>query len=390
MGCKSGNRPVLNPLFEFENCSMSKKSRRRKRRAPRVRRKSQPGASPGTIAPAADALRPIVHVISYGPDEIHESSIDNLADLKNLVGKLPVTWINVDGVGDAATIEKLGEIFKLHSLALEDVVNVHQRAKVEEYGEHLFIVARMVSRNEHLETEQISFFLGQGFLLTIQEAGGDCLDPVRERIRKARGRIRGAGADYLAYALLDAVVDHYFPIVDDYGDQLEALDDQVAQRETHRTMDELHLVRGDLMLLRRSIRPLRDALVKLMPDPTALISPETQIYVRDCYDHTVQLLDLLDSYREMCSDLREFHVSSISSHMNEIVKVLTIISTIFIPLSFIAGVYGMNFKTEASSWNMPELGWPLGYLFSLGLMGIVAAVLLCYFWRRGWLVQPKL
>jgi magnesium transporter len=264
------------------------------------------------------------------------------------------------------------------------VVNVHQRAKVEEYGDHLYIVLRMVGPGEHLETEQLSLFLGRNFVLTFQERPGDCFEPVRARLRHSRGRMRDTGADYLAYALIDAIVDAYFPVVDDCGERLEELDEQMSAGHSHDAMAVLHHLRGELMLLRRAIRPLRDELVNLMPDPNALIRPETQFYLRDCYDHTVQLIDLLDTYRELCSDLRDFHLSAVSNRMNEIMKVLTIIATLFMPLSFIAGVYGMNFNT-ALPGNMPELNWPYGYVLSLGLMLLVAGGMVAFFWRRGWL-----
>jgi len=320
-----------------------------------------------------------VHVFRYGPDDLQEENIEKVDELRDMLGSSPVVWINVDGLGDATTIKNLGEIFGLHALALEDVVNVHQRAKVEEYCEHLFIVVRMVSRPEHLESEQISMFLGKGFVLTFQEHPGNCLDPVRQRLRMGRGRLRTAGADYLAYSLLDAIVDCYFPLVDDYGEQLELLDERITANYAPQLMHELHDVRGDLMFLRRAIRPLRDALVKLMPDPMSLISAETQFFMRDCYDHTIQLMDLLDTFREMCSDLRDFYLTTISNRMNEIMKVLTIIATIFIPLSFIAGVYGMNFD------NMPELHWSLGYPFALAIMSAVAIGLLIYFKNQKWI-----
>jgi magnesium transporter len=365
---------------------MHKKSRRRLRRAPRVRRASQPGAVPGTVKPAADAHHSVVRLITYGPEQYQEQLVADLGSLRDRVGNAPVTWINVEGVGDAATIEQLGEVFDLHPLALEDVVNVHQRAKVEDYLQHLFIVARAASHKENLESEQISLFLGRGFVLTFQERSDDSLEPVRERLRQGRGRIRVTGADYLAYSLLDAIIDGYFPIIDDSGDRLEALDQKIGQPHSARAMEELHVLRGDLMVLRRGIRPLRDALVKLMPDPTSLITEETQFHLRDCYDHTIQLIDLLDTYRDMCADLRDFYVSANSARMNEVVKVLTIISTIFIPLSFIASVYGMNFNT-AMPGNMPELNWPYGYVLTLAVMGAVGAGLLAFIWRKGWLAR---
>jgi len=310
--------------------------------------------------------------------------VEDPGRLEEALREVPVAWIDVVGVGDAATIARLGEIFGLHPLTLEDVVNVHQRAKVEDYEDHLFIVARTMGYSDHLHTEQVGMFLGRGWVLTFQERPGDCFEPVRERIRRKRGRIRAYGADYLAYALLDAIVDSYFPLVDDHGDRLEALDERIGSAGTSEALDELHVLNSDLMTLRRAIRPLRDALVRLMPDPNDLIAPETQLYLRDCYDHTMQLIDLIDNYRELVGDLREYHMSAVNTRMNEIMTVLTIIATIFIPLSFIASVYGMNFDT-ALPGNMPELEWPYGYVFALALMGVVALGLLSFIWRKGWL-----
>jgi len=326
--------------------------------------------------------------MAYGPDDLLEETTGDPARVAELLGRGPVTWVDVDGLGDAATVARLAEIFGLHPLAVEDVVHVHQRAKVEDYEDHLFIVARMVSRGDRVDTEQIAMFLGRNYVLTFQERPGDCLEPVRERLRRRRGRIRSAGADYLAYALLDAVVDFYFPVIDDCGDQLEDLDRRAGSSPTQRALDEIHALRSELMMLRRGIRPLRDALVKLMPDPTSLITQETQYYLRDCYDHTVQILDLLDHYRELVANLREYHMAALNTRMNEIMKVLTIIATIFIPLSFIASVYGMNFDT-AHPGNMPELGWPYGYVFALLFMAAVALGLLAFVWRKGWIGRDR-
>ncbi len=365
--------------------SRKKSARRKKRHPPRIQRLSSPGASPGTLTVHPQAQRPVIRVIKYAADKLVEHQVHDVTQLAELLDDSSVTWINVDGLGDAATLQQLGRVFGLHQLALEDVVNVHQRAKVEEYADQLFIVVRMPEVNEGLlRTEQLSLVLGKRFVLTFQERPGDCLDPVRERIRAGAGRMRTAGADYLAYALIDAVVDSYFPIVDEYGERMEALEERISAGHWPHAISVLHDLRGDLMLLRRAIRPLRDALVHLMPDPHSLISEETQFYLRDCYDHTVQLIDLLDTYRELCSDLRDFHVLAVSNRTNEIMKVLTIMATIFIPLNFIVSLYGMNFNTDFT-WNMPELNWPFGYPAVLLLILGVAFGLLYFFWRKGWL-----
>ena len=358
---------------------------RRRRRKHQFQRQTQPGASPGTIVVDPQSPKPIITVIAYSPDGMIEEQIADIDQIPECLRKWPITWINVDGLGDAETIRRIGEIFNLHRLALEDVVNVHQRAKVEQYGAHLFIVARMVAWSDRLETEQLSIFLGQKWVLTFQERpGGDSFDPVRARLRESRGRIRDVGADYLAYALLDAVVDAYFPVLEQYGEALEDTEQDVLRGSAQEIIQRIHSIKHDLLILRRAIWPMREAVHTLVRDPHPVIHDETRIYLRDCYDHTIQLIDLLETYRELGSDLRDLYLSSASNRMNEIMKVLTVISTIFIPLNFIAGVYGMNFNTEYP-WNMPELNWRFGYLYALSLMLTVTAGLIYFFWQKGWL-----
>lgn len=350
-----------------------------------TRQRLPPGTSPGTIAPDPDAPPPTVRVLAYGPHEMTEFAVDDLATVRSMRHHWPVLWVNVDGLGGAETIRELGEIFGLHRLALEDVVNVPQRDKVEEYGDHLFVVARMAMLAPQPITEQISLFLGRDFLLTFQERSGDPLDPVRERIRGAHGRIRGAGPDYLAYAVLDAIVDHYFPVLEAYGERLDTLEDEILEGASRAAMHRLHGVKRELMGLRRAVWPKRETLNALMRDPNDLIADETRVYLRDCYDHAIQIMDLTETYRDLAASLTDLYLSSVSNRMNEIMKVLTIFSAIFIPLGFIAGVYGMNFDRSVSPLNMPELGWYWGYPFALSVMAGVALGLLGFFWRKGWI-----
>jgi len=356
---------------------------RRKRRD--LRRRTAPGHVPGAIVVDPAAPAPVVHVIAYGPNELVERELADLDALDELTRRMPGVWVDVQGLGDAETIHRLGAAFALHPLALEDVVNTHQRAKVEDYGDHLFLVARMLTPNHRMDTEQVSIFLGKGFVVTFQERPGDCLEPVRRRLRGGKGRLRGAGADHLAYALLDALVDAYFPVLEACGERLDAFDDEVTAAPNRTSLAHIHALRGDLLLVRRTVWPLRDALGNLIREPNTLVSDETRLFLRDCYDHTVQIIDLVETYREMCSDLRDFSLSAVNNRMSEVMKVLTIIATLFMPLSFLAGVYGMNFDPNVSPWNMPELRWPLGYPFALGLMAIVAAGQIYFFRRRGWL-----
>ncbi len=361
-----------------------KRTSRRHRKPPRIHRLSLPGAPPATLTVAANVPKPSIRVFKYNADQIFEESPQSVADLQQLIEPGYVTWIDIDGLGDETALHQVCAAFGLHGLAMEDVVNVHQRMKVDEYDDHLFIVLRMVKTNDHVDSEQLSMFLGKDFVFTLQQFPGDCLDPVRERLRMSRGRIRGMTADYLAYAIIDSVVDAYFPVVDQYAERLERLDEQIRLDQLGQLMEDLHDIRGSLMTLRRTLRPLRDSLNQLMPDLHGLVGSETQFHLRDCYDHTVQLIELLDSYREMCMNLREYYMTVMNQRMNEIMKVLTVVATIFIPLSFVAGVYGMNFNTQLPG-NMPELNFRYGYVLVLALMGLIVFGQLVFIWRKGWL-----
>jgi len=327
----------------------------------------------------------VISVIAYGPDKLVEAPIDDVRSIGEYLHAWPVTWVNVDGLGDAAMIAKLGEIFGLHRLALEDVINVHQRPKAEQYGDHTYIVAREVTLGECLETEQISIFLGKNYVLTFQERAGDCFGAVRERIRIVSGRIRAAGPDYLAYALLDAIIDAYFPVMEQHGERLEALEDEIIAKPASDAIERVHVIKRELQVFRRLLWPTRDAINSLLRDEQCYFTADTRIYLRDCYDHTLRIIELLEAQRELAADLVDLYLSSASHRMNEIMKVLTVITTIFIPLSFVAGIYGMNFDRAASIWNMPELGWRWGYPFALGLMAVIASALVAWFKRKGWL-----
>ncbi len=352
--------------------------------SPRKSRRSI-NAPPGTIRIDPDAPPPRISVLAYGPDDYVEQELASPEDLPDLLEQWPVVWINVDGLGDESVLLKLAEIFRLHRLAMEDVTSVSQRAKVEQYDGRCFMVMRMSYLREGLQLEQLSVFLGDGFVVTFQQRRGDCLDPVRERIRKGAGRIRRAKADYLAYALLDAVVDGYFPVLEDYGERLERLEAEVIRHPVRDVVGKIHRAKRELMSLRRAIWPLREMFSSLVRDPIPQISDETRVYFRDCYDHVTQIIDMLETDRELASGLMDVYMSGVSNRMNEVMKVLTIIATIFIPLSFIAGVYGMNFDPDASPWNMPELGWRYGYPAVLAVFAVVAGGMLWYFRRKGWL-----
>jgi magnesium transporter len=350
------------------------------------RRRAPPGTAPGTLIADPEAAPPVIRLLAYGPQGILDEEVTDLDRLRAVCDKWPVIWVNVDGLGNVETVARLGEIFSLHRLALEDVVNVYQRSKVVQYPDHLFIVARMISLEERIDTEQVSLFLGKDFVLTFQEGRpGDCFDPVRERIRSGSGRMRERSPSYLAYALLDAVVDSYFPVLEEIGERLERLEEDTIFSPARSIVRRIYAIKRDLLHLRRTIWPMREMINALLREPNPLIQGEDRLYLQDCYDHTIQVMDLVESYRELGSGLMEAYLSSVGNRLNEIVKVLTLFTSIFIPLSFIASIYGMNFNTQVSPWNMPELNWYLGYPFALALMAAVGVGLLVYFRRKGWL-----
>ncbi|KAA0217839.1 magnesium and cobalt transport protein CorA [bacterium] len=363
---------------------MSKK--RRRARETEFRRRTAPGAAPGTVAVDPDAPKSVLTLMAFGPERFEERRIEQVHELKAFCDAWPVVWVNVDGLGDAGVISQLGEMFHLHRLALEDVVNVHQRAKVETYGDQVFIVGRMVELDHHrVGGDQLSLFVGPRFVLSFQERSGDCFDPVRDQIRKARGRVRQSGPDFLAYLLVDAVVDHYFPVLERFGEIIEELEDSVVENPERGLIGRIHESKRDLLTLRRALWPLREAVHTLYRDPLPLFAEETRLHLRDTYDHTIQIIDLLETYRETSSSLIDVYLSSLSNRMNEIMKVLTIIATVFIPLGWVAGVYGMNFDPESSALNMPELKWAWGYPFALAMMLLIVLAEVYFFWRKGWL-----
>jgi magnesium transporter len=358
----------------------------------KVKRRTKPGSSPGQIAPDPSQPKPTIHVIAYGTAGVTETDVGDVNELPALLFKHEVTWVNIDGYGDAKAIERIGELFNLHRLALEDVVSQHQRAKIDDYGDYLFIVMRMASCPDRALTEQLNLFLGKNFVLTFQGGPpGDSFDRVRQRIRDQAGKIGTRGPDYLAYALIDAAIDAYYPVLEIYSERLDLLEDQVLDRPDNSLMDSLHTVKADLLMLRRAIWPMREAVATVTREASDLIQDDTRVYLRDCYDHIVQIVDLVETYRELTADLRDLYMSALSNRINETMRVLTIISTLFIPLTFIAGIYGMNFDYADGQMplNMPELHHPYGYVICLAVMVILAIGMLIYFYRQGWIL-PKL
>lgn len=348
----------------------------------------EPGSMPGTLNIEADASPPVIFLIDYNETKAVRIKINEPEDCAAYLDTESVSWVDVEGLGNEDVLRRVGKVFGLHPLVLEDVVNVPQRPKIDEYQDQVLFIARMVTPRESgrgFISEQVSLILGKHYLLTVQEEPDyDCFGPVRERIRSAKGTIRQHNADYLAYALIDAIIDGFFPVLEDYGEALEELEDEVVANPTRQSLEKIHRIKRELLSLRRAIWPQRDAINSLIRDCNHLISDEVRVYLRDCYDHTVQVIDMVETYREVASSLMDVYVSSVGNRMNEVMKFLTIVSTIFIPLTFIAGVYGMNFNPEASPFNMPELNWYWGYPLCILLMGSVAVWLIFYFRRKGW------
>lgn len=369
-----------------------KKRRKRLRLTP-------PGSPPGTLSAHVDAPFPKIQYIAFGPDELVETDIASADDLPGLTQGQTVRWINVDSLGDVETVRKIGNAFALHPLALEDILDAHQRPKVDVYDDHLLIITRIpvsdstapddFQSDQRLETEQVAICLGRDFIVTFQEQPGETFAPVRHRLRAVDSQFLRHQADYLAYAIIDAAIDTFFPLLEAYGEQVEDLETQVVENPAIDQISHIHDLKRNLLTARRAVWPQREMLNTLTRDEYAFISSQTVTYLRDCYDHTIQLIDMIETYREIASGLIDIHLSSVSNRMNEVMKVLTVISTIFIPLTFIVGVYGMNFDPEVSIWNMPELGWRYGYPAVLIVMAAIAASLVWAFWRRGWIGKRR-
>lgn len=346
------------------------------------------GSVPGTLSIEDDATPPQIILIDYNETK---ATLTQLATPEACIPYLnaeTVSWVDVQGLGSEEILKRLGRVFKLHPLVLEDVVNVPQRPKVEDYQDQLVMISQMVipkKKGDGFSIEQVGFILGKSYLLTVQEEPeNDCFGPVRDRIRTGKGTIRTRSADFLIYALLDAIIDGFFPVLEDYGERIEELEDEVVLNPSRQTLEKIYHVRRELLALRRSIWPQRVAINKIVRDGSDRIGPEVIVYLRDCYDHAIQVMDIVETYRELTSGLMDVYLSSVSNKMNEIMKILTVISTIFIPLTFVAGIYGMNFNPEASPLNMPELNWYWGYPACWTLMIAIASGLVFFFWRRGW------
>ncbi len=344
----------------------------------------KPGLAPGTLIHIGEKKTEKVSITVMDYDQAHlaEQSLEFIEDTFALKETPSVTWININGIHRVDFIEKIGKPFGIHPLTLEDIVNTNQRSKVEDYDHYLYIVSKMLyfeQLEEGIFSEQISMVLGENFLISFQETEMDVFDGVRERIRKSKGRLRSSGVDYLAYALIDAIVDHYFIVVGTMGEKMDNLEEKLLGSPDAGISQVIHEMKRHLIYLRKNIWPLREVLANLMRGGSNLFRESTAVFLRDVYDHTTQVMDSIESYRDILSGMLDIYLSLMSNRMNEVMKLLTIIATIFIPITFIAGVYGMNFK------YMPELEWKWGYFVSIVLMFVIAIIMLLYFRKKKWL-----
>ncbi len=345
-------------------------------------RYNAPGTPPATLVPLPEQAghKPKLRLIEYDAHSFQEREIDAIEDVLDSLHDSKVSWINVDGLGDVETLQKLGEHFRIHPLALEDVFNTGQRPHIDEYDDQLFVVLEMAyhAKEGELVFEQVSIFLGRHYVITIQEHSGDVFEPIRRRIREGLGSARFLHSDYLAYALIDAVIDQYFPLSETLGESIEDMEEEVLAAPTRDKLQQIHEFRQALAQLRRAVWPTREVLARLLRDETGLIAERTKPFLRDCLDHVLAIADLLETYRDITTSFMDLYVSSLSMRTNEIMRVLTIISSIFIPLTFIAGLYGMNFG------NMPELHWSFGYPLVLTIMLAVALGMIAFFKVKKW------
>lgn len=350
-----------------------------------VKKRKKIGAAPGTLLYTGHKKMDKIgiRVFNYNEDNIKEHELETVEDVFSINDSETVSWINIDGIHDAGVIEKLGSRFKIHPLVLEDILNPNQRPKVEEYENSIFIVLRMFyfdKDSSEILSEQMSIILGSGYIITLQEKAGDVFDGVRDRLRAGKGRIRKKGADYLAYALIDSIVDSYFEILESIGETIENLEEILISDPKQENSHMIHKLRREMIFLRKSIWPTREVVNVLQRRELPFVMEETTIFLRDVYDHTIQVIDTIESFRDVISGMLDIYLSGLSNRMNEVMKVLTIIATIFIPLTFVAGVYGMNFE------HFPELYWDWIYPYGFWFFIIaVAGGMIIYFKRKKWL-----
>lgn len=347
------------------------------------------GLPPGTAIHVGEKKtdRVRMSVVDYDRDNYEAFFPEDIKECESFKQKPSVTWINIDGLHEAQKIEAFGECFGLHPLTIEDILHTTQRPKMDVFDEYVFLVIKMprlhIETNQ-IETEQVSLIISGNYLLTFQELEGDTFDAVRSRIKTNKGRIRRMGVDYLAYALMDSVIDHYFAILEQVGEQIEELEEELVDNPSPETLQKIHALKREMILLRKSVWPLREVISGLQRDEVPQITEAIHFFLKDLYDHTIQVIDTVETFRDIISGMVDIYLSSVSNRMNEVMKVLTIYAAIFIPLTFIAGIYGMNFNPEKSPFNMPELNWAYGYPFALGLMLVLGLGMLLYFKKKNW------
>jgi magnesium transporter len=351
---------------------------------PIKKRSEKAGLPPGTLIHVGEKKTEKVRIsiINYDEAQFQEKEAKIIEECFPFKDKPAVSWINIDGINQVEIIEKIGEHFNIHPLVLEDILNTDQRPKMEDLGDYIFIVLKMLyysEREDGINVEQVSLILGPNFVISFQEREGDVFNPIRERIRNGKGRIRKLDAGYLAYSLIDAIVDNYFIIPEKLGEKIEDVEEELVTNPTRATLQAIHNLKRELIFLRKSVWPLREVIGSLERGESSLIKKSTQIYLRDVYDHTIQVADTVETFRDMLSGMLDIYLSSISNKMNEVMKVLTVVATIFIPLTFIVGIYGMNFRF------MPELELRWGYFAVLFGMVVIAIGMITYFRKKKWL-----
>jgi magnesium transporter len=347
-------------------------------------RKRKVGLPPGTLVFDGERKAEKARITLFDYDESHfqEKEVQEVEECFPFRDQPTATWINIDGIHDVEIVEKIGKHFDVHPLVLEDILHTGQRPKLEDFEKYLFIVIKMLyydDERDEISAEQVSLLVGANFVISFQEREGDVFDPVRDRLRGRKSRIVKLGADYLAYALLDTIVDNYFAILEKFGDRIESLEEELITDPSPKTLAVIQKMKREMIFLRKSVWPLREVISNLERDESEMIKESTRIYLRDVYDHTIRVIETVEALRDMIGGMLDIYLSSVSNSMNEVMKVLTIIATIFIPLTFIAGIYGMNFE------RMPELKVPWAYPAVWGVMGVVGLLMVIYFKRKRWI-----
>jgi magnesium transporter len=342
------------------------------------------GLPPGSLVYTGEKTQEPVKIslVEYDEQNFSERQLPAVTDCMLLKDKPGVTWLNVSGISQVSNLEKLGECLRLHPLVLEDILNIDQRPKVEDYDDYLFIILKaikMVSESGEIVSDQVSLILGPNYVLSFNEGNGELYKPIKDRLLAAKGRIRKYGADFLAYSLIDIIVDNYFVVLEQVGESIEDLEEDVVRRPTPVTLQGVHRFKNDMIILRKSLWPLREVVARLERRESPLITETTAVYCKDVYDHTIIAIDTVETYRDILSGMLDIYLSSVSNRLNEIMKVLTIIATIFMPLTFITSLYGMNFK------HMPELEWQYGYLLVLILLVVITVMMLLFFRKKKWI-----